>query len=411
MGGPGGHLRRDLGGAGVKLLALVERYPPALGSDRRIFELLRHLGEPFGITLLVLPPSVGPPAGLATGQPDDRFRVVRLGANRRVPVLSAVLGPLLSLIRAVVHRPVTDCDVVLANYPSISTGIAAWAIARLQDRPLVVDFCDLISQYTMDLLGLRSPLLRWGLYRIQAFLLSQATGIILATERLSAYLPRAASSVPRVVIPNGADPGDYPMDNPPQGGDGTFRLVYAGRYEKWAGSGIIESLASELYRRKRPVEIIVAGAERPGYSIPGIQFLGMRPREEIPRILAEADAVLVPFPKNATSDSASPLKLFEAWAAGRPTLASDIEGVREVARHNVDTLLLPAEDAAAWADAIELLMDDKAIRERLGLAAREAARAASWEGRAQVLRQFLANVIGPDGKRRTRKLQRALSGL
>ncbi len=377
----------------MKLLALVEHYPPALGSDRRIFELLRRLGEPFGITLLVLPPNVGPPADLATGQPDDRFRVIRLGSSRRVPIISAVLGPLVSLIRAMVHRPVPDYDLVIANYPSISTGIAAWAIARLQDRPLVVDFCDLISQYTLDLLGLRSPLLRWGLYRIQAFLLSQATGIILATERLSAYLPRSASSIPRVVIPNGADPGDYPMDKPPRGGDGAFRLVYAGRYEKWAGSGIIESLASELVRRKKRVEIVVAGAERPADSTSEIRFLGILPREEIPRILAGADAVLVPFPKNPTSDSASPLKLFEAWAAGRPTLASDIAGVREVARLNEDTLLLPAEDVAAWADTIEFLMEDIAARERLGRAARKAAVRASWEERARVLGEFLVNVV------------------
>ncbi len=384
----------------MKLLALVERYPPALGSDRRIFELLRHLGEPFRITLLVLPPRVGPPADLATGQPDDRFRVIRLGANRRFPIRSVVLGPLLSLFRAVVHRPVSDYDIVIANYPSISTGIAAWAIARLQDRPLVVDFCDLISQYTIDLLGLRSSLLKWGLYRIQAFLLSQATGIILATEQLSAHLPRAACSVPRVVIHNGADPGDYPMDKPQQGGDGTFRLVYAGRYEKWAGSQIIESLASELVRRKSRAEIVVAGAERRVDSIPGIRFLGILPREEIPKILAEADAVLVPFPKNPTSDSASPLKLFEAWAAGRPTLASDLAGVREVARQDVDTLLL-AENPAAWADAIEDLMDDMAIGERLGQAARQAAAASSWGERARVLGQFLARVVGPGLKSRS----------
>lgn len=65
-----------------------------------------------------------------------------------------------------------------------------------------------------------------------------------------------------------------------------------------------------------------------------------------------------------------PRALLEAAASGRPMVATDVPGCREIVRHGVTGLLVPVRDATALADAIERLATDRDARERFGNAAR-----------------------------------------
>jgi glycosyltransferase involved in cell wall biosynthesis len=62
--------------------------------------------------------------------------------------------------------------------------------------------------------------------------------------------------------------------------------------------------------------------------------------------------------------------LLEAWAMGKPVIATDRATLREYIRHEVDGLFVPAEDPAAMRAAIERLLDDPELRGRLGAAGR-----------------------------------------
>jgi glycosyltransferase involved in cell wall biosynthesis len=65
-----------------------------------------------------------------------------------------------------------------------------------------------------------------------------------------------------------------------------------------------------------------------------------------------------------------PKSLLEAAAAGRPLIATDVPGCREVAIAGVNALLVPVDDAAALAEAIGTLAADAARRRTLGAASR-----------------------------------------
>jgi glycosyltransferase involved in cell wall biosynthesis len=65
-----------------------------------------------------------------------------------------------------------------------------------------------------------------------------------------------------------------------------------------------------------------------------------------------------------------PKSLLEAAACGRPMVATDVPGCREVARADKTGLLVPADDAPALAAAIEVLARDVELRGRYGRAAR-----------------------------------------
>jgi glycosyltransferase involved in cell wall biosynthesis len=79
----------------------------------------------------------------------------------------------------------------------------------------------------------------------------------------------------------------------------------------------------------------------------------------------------------ASSKEGLPLAPLEAMASGLAVVATDVPGHRDVVDHEATGLLVPAEDDAKLAAAIESLLGDPERRARMGRA-----------GRARVLREF-----------------------
>ena len=65
-----------------------------------------------------------------------------------------------------------------------------------------------------------------------------------------------------------------------------------------------------------------------------------------------------------------PRALIEAAACARPIVASDVSGCRHFIRDGIEGALVPPNDAAALADALERLATDAELRQRQGAAAR-----------------------------------------
>jgi glycosyltransferase involved in cell wall biosynthesis len=125
-----------------------------------------------------------------------------------------------------------------------------------------------------------------------------------------------------------------------------------------------------------------------------VEFTGMKAPGEVAGLLREADILVLP--NRATSVSAnytSPLKLFEYLAAGRPIVASDLPALREILRDRENAWLVPPDDPAALAAALDALARDKALAIRLAKAAFESAGAYSWDRRAERLEQTLARAV------------------
>jgi glycosyltransferase involved in cell wall biosynthesis len=103
---------------------------------------------------------------------------------------------------------------------------------------------------------------------------------------------------------------------------------------------------------------------------------------------------VLPFPRTAHfARSASPLKLFEYMAAGRPIVASALESVEEVVEDERTALLVPPSDPDALASALARLADDPGLAERLGAAAREAVTPFAWRARARCILAELGAVM------------------
>ena len=111
-------------------------------------------------------------------------------------------------------------------------------------------------------------------------------------------------------------------------------------------------------------------------------FLGPRAYETLPGYASRCDVLLVPFRKSEVSDAASPVKLFEYMALGKPIVAGDSAECRRFRS------VLIARDARDYVPCIE--------------------RALALRGDASYRREEKREAISADWLRRAEKLSRAL---
>jgi len=76
------------------------------------------------------------------------------------------------------------------------------------------------------------------------------------------------------------------------------------------------------------------------------------------------------------------MKLFEAMAAGRPIIASDLPPLREILEHEKTALLVAPRDVEAWVRAIDTLRNDRPLAVELAARAKEVVSRFTWSERA-----------------------------
>lgn len=163
-----------------------------------------------------------------------------------------------------------------------------------------------------------------------------------------------------------------PLPEPPM----PVTVGFVGRLLDDKGVTVLARAHDRLRARGLPVRTLLAGAPDPSNpaSIPPGTLAEWRNREglELPGHVSDiadfwAKAHIAALPSRREG---LPKSLLEAAACGRPLIATDVPGCREVARPGVNALLVPVDDAAALADAIAELAEDADLRARLGAASR-----------------------------------------
>ncbi|MDI9384054.1 MAG: glycosyltransferase family 4 protein [Verrucomicrobiota bacterium] len=169
-------------------------------------------------------------------------------------------------------------------------------------------------------------------------------------------------------------------------------IIYLGRISQATGSAIFSAIAQQTNCR---VTLIGSADSLTGLPESLTLHPFISPREILPWY-GEMDIALLPYQKNLdTVDSMSPVKLFEAMAAGRPIIASDLPTLREVIVHGENGLLVPPDQPEAWIQAIETLQAHPDLAQKLADAARRCAERFSWDQRASGILKRIAPVLRP----------------
>jgi glycosyltransferase involved in cell wall biosynthesis len=114
--------------------------------------------------------------------------------------------------------------------------------------------------------------------------------------------------------------------------------------------------------------------------------LGVVDHSEVATWLGRARIGLVPLLPTPSFVKSVPIKLFEYMRAGLPVVASDFGCMRDVLRETGCGLLVPPEDPAALASAVQALLDDPERAREMGRRGRAAVLAKyNWDSEAREL--------------------------
>jgi len=164
--------------------------------------------------------------------------------------------------------------------------------------------------------------------------------------------------------------------------DGLPLIVSVGRFVEKKGFAYLVEACAQLEAEGTPVRCVIVGERGADYerisSMIGaagleerIELRGPTTQESLRALYREASMFVLPCQVVADGDrDGIPNVLAEAMATGLAVVSTDISGIPELVTDEVDGLLVPARDAHALAAAMRRLIEDDALRGRLGVAAR-----------------------------------------
>jgi glycosyltransferase involved in cell wall biosynthesis len=262
---------------------------------------------------------------------------------------------------------------------NIKSGQIGRVVAAAMRTPIVVHTVHGMA-YSLD----TPPLKRLG-HAVLERLASIGCDLVFSQSRedLETYATTRVITRDKLIwIGNGIDLGRYDPTSPAlvaararirdELGIGTDEVVFfsAGRLIVEKGFRELFEAAGEARARDPRVRLVVAGAldERvdtldaktlDAARARGVLLLGRR--EDMPELYAASDVVVL-----ASWHEGMPRVLMEGAAMGKPLLASDVRGCREIVQPPRHGLLVPVRDAPALERALLELAGDAPLRARLG---------------------------------------------
>lgn len=227
-------------------------------------------------------------------------------------------------------------DVVIGSSPHLLTPLAAYWVARRWRAPFVVELRDIWpeSAIQMGLLRRRHPV-AMGLQFLERMIYRKAVRIVSLLPCVQEHIASCGASPEKVVwIPNGVDLTRFEglekhRPNAPNG----FCLMYLGAHgQANALDTVLEAahlLAQRGYSGIRFV-LVGDGPEKRGLmalaaqkGLSNVEFRDPVPKNKVPPLLAEADALLVQLGgAEVYRYGMSSNKLFDSMAVGKPVFSS-----------------------------------------------------------------------------------------
>jgi glycosyltransferase involved in cell wall biosynthesis len=295
-----------------------------------------------------------------------------------IPILRGRLSPLASFrtIRALrrIHRRIRP---VVVHHVALQP-VVLGCLAALDLPAAWVNALTGLG-YAFASTSAKARRMRWLITAAMRFLLSRRSSLVLVQNEDDRSLVTSIGIAPSqiVLIPgSGIDVAALtPLPEPA----GPPTVAFVGRLLAYKGIRSALDAHALLRARGSNVELLIAGAPDPANpdslneaeakswsQRPGVTWLGHV--RSISAVWARAHIAVLP-----SRHEGMPKNLLEAAACGRPMVATDVPGCRDIVRHGETGLLVPLDDTAALATAIDTLAKSPDLRARYGDAARELA--------------------------------------
>ncbi len=292
--------------------------------------------------------------------------------------------------------------IVHAHSP-VLVGLPALRAARDHGLPFVYEVRDLWENASVDRgkFGYNSPLYRL-VRMLETRVLRRADAVVTICRTLRDDLAERVDPDRLFVVDNGVDADAF---DPTTSGEplrhrwglaGKQVIAYVGTFQPYEGLDLLIRAVPRILARRPTAHLLIAGgsagdstaAETSLQAIVDrlelrahVTFTGRLPHATVTGVYALADVVAYPRLLTRTTALTTPLKPLEAMAMARAVVSSDVPAVRELVRNGETGVTFPAGDAEALARACLSLLEDPALRRRLGEQARAwIVRERQWPG-------------------------------
>jgi glycosyltransferase involved in cell wall biosynthesis len=337
-------------------------FDPIGGMQEHTGSLTRTLDRR-GVTQVVL--TTRPPTAPWLERPSPRTTIVRVALPVRRPrqgyaLPAAALAPLLGRRADIVHVHLGEDLAIL--------GLAALA-ARPRRLPVVMTVhCSLA--YTLKVFDIKTALLRTLGGAMERHAVRHVAATLVYTERLADRMAGQLGAGSVQVMRRGVDRALFAAPGePPFARTADPTVLFVGRVAHQKGVETLVDAAARLRTPRARVVLVGDGPDRAKVERlvrrlgveDRVHVTGFVPHDRIPAALAAADVVVLPSVYEELGTV-----LIEALHAGVPVVASRVGGIPDVVEHGVTGLLVAPGDAARLAAALDVVLGDPALAERLG---------------------------------------------
>lgn len=188
------------------------------------------------------------------------------------------------------------------------------------------------------------------------------------------------------IIPNGIDIDRFSKETKPidKWNDNKINILFVSRLEKRKGLKYLISAFGDLKWNHPNLRLIIVGSGNldedsqrilSARKINDVIIQGSVSHSDLPRYYKTADIFCAP---NTESESFG-IILGEAMAASKPIVASSIEGFKSVITDGQEGILVKPKDSTQLAKALDTLINNPALRHRMGATGRKRVEQFRWE--------------------------------
>lgn len=348
------------------------------GCSIHVQEVVRALVG-HGVSVELFAASIGgaPPADLQ-GVPVHPLPLRPAGSNAAEARESALLASNPAWARAL--ESAGGFDAVYERY-----SLWSWAPMEYARRRGIPGLLEVNAPLVEEQAAHRGLLDEAGAHANARRVFHAASMLLAVSEEVGLHLasyPAAAGKIE--VVPNGVNPGRFApaltIRRQRRASDTAGATIgFVGSLKPWHGTELLLESFAALRARRPSARLLVVGdgpersrleARAGGLSLNGsVRFTGAVSADEVPGWLGAMDVAVAPYPA-LSGFYFSPLKVYEYMAAGLPVVASRIGQIRHVLDHEVNGILVEPGQRDELTSALEMLVDNPRLRERLGWAAR-----------------------------------------
>jgi glycosyltransferase involved in cell wall biosynthesis len=281
---------------------------------------------------------------------------------------------------------INDIDLIMGTSPPIFQAFSAWFVAFIRRKPFLLEVRDLWPEFIVSMGVFKNPILIKLARMLEMFLYKRASQILVNSPAYKEYIVSKGISEHKITfIPYGAD---TTMFNPAIDGNALreelnlldkFIVLYTGALGQANDIYTILRAAYHL-RQNQTIRFVLFGdgkekprllAEAKKLGLSNVLFAGVRPKHEIPEIVAASDVCLAILQDIPMFRTTYPNKVFDYMAAGKPTVLV-IDGViRQVIEESQGGIYIQPGNDHLLAEKIESLSTQPDQLKQMGSHARD----------------------------------------